>query len=662
MKDIVIDKKIRYMVYVIVVTIAIVVAYEFLKQPDVSMRIIYTSGRDADMQNVVAYNMGAGYQTTDFAKGVIDAKNTYKKRYFEIFTRISERYRNPIGMKLLFPIDATLAKEQVIQIKSLEFYNHNISMGKYSPADLYEMFTFEYAKKVFVENDRLCIEIDKTTPSMVAREKFIGDYQQVFEINEYFFYNIIFLWCFLLCVIILLDYLLIKGYRQYRLGIKNRTSNKKTFTEILQIVTKVIICIAVLAIAYMAFKSQHYAHPDEDVTKLAIDYYMGKWVPPDVRSNACMGTFSYYGYTRLAENSLYYLIAGKVGWLCATFFHISRYYRVLNVLMFTIMAGILLVKGRKHPYFIVALGITPQLWYLFSYATSDAFDYFISFLILYQFVEKDSILNKFLEKRTKRPYLSLIGCCFLFSMLLRGKENYYMILLLSFIILFFKWFKANKSDKISLLGKYLLILAGSFLFISVRIGINYSYYDTYTTGAAGGEVLELNAAETYKPSVLAETGENKSRSGNGYTITDVLLKDGKDILTGLIWSGVGNYGWLEYPHARIYGYVIFLVCAFAYILIIKNMLQSDKRGGIRDSTILTGFILLAYFLVVYICWRGDFQTQGRYVLPLCLIVSYYSSRCKHIYQNTVFNAIVAILCLCSMYSYVFNGLYHLTML
>lgn len=656
------NRKIRYAIYAAFVTVLVCVAYLFVRTPDVSMRIIYTSGRDADMQNVIAYDTGLGFQSTELVKGAIDVRNTYKKRYFEIYTKIPEKYRNPAGMQLLFPIDGTLAEEKMVQIKSLEFYNHNISMEKYSPEDLYQMFTFEHAKKVFVDDDRLCIEIDKVTPSMMAGEKFLKEYQQIFGINQYFYFNLIFLWCFLLCVMILVDYLLIMGYQQYQIIKKNWILNKKTITEILHIVTKVIICIAIFAIAYMAFKSQHYAHPDEDVTKLAIDYYMGKWVPPDVRSNACMGTFSYYGYTRLAENSLYYLIAGKVGWLCATFLHVSRYYRVLNVLMFTIMAGILLVKGRKHPYFIVALGITPQLWYLFSYATSDAFDYFISFLILYQFVEKDSILNKLLEKRTKRPYLNLIGCCFLFSMLLRGKENYYMILLLSFIILLFRWFKTNNSGKISLLGKYLLILVGSFLLISVRIGINYSYYDTYTTGAAGREVLELNAAETYKPSVLAETGVNNSRSGNGYTITDVLLKDGKDILTGLIWSGVGNYGWLEYPHARIYGYVIFLVCAFAYILIIKNMLQSDKRGGIRDSAILTAFILLAYFLVVYICWRGDFQTQGRYVLPLCLIVSYYSSRCKQIYQNTVFNVVVVILCLCSMYSYVFNGLYHLTML
>ena len=96
----------------------------------------------------------------------------------------------------------------------------------------------------------------------------------------------------------------------------------------------------------MSLFSKHYSHPDETVTRMATDYYLAGWLRPDMNSSMVSGTFSMWGHNRLAESSLYYFLAGKVGWLFREFFYIPTYYRMFNLLLLgnAAFAG----KGEKN--------------------------------------------------------------------------------------------------------------------------------------------------------------------------------------------------------------------------------------------------------------------------------------------------------------------------
>ena len=70
----------------------------------------------------------------------------------------------------------------------------------------------------------------------------------------------------------------------------------------------------------------------------------------------------------------------------------------------------------------------PQVWYLFSYGTSDALDYLMAVLVLYQLTKPDSMLHGMLRRKFSPKeiwrYL-LVG--FLFGHILTAKANYYVI-------------------------------------------------------------------------------------------------------------------------------------------------------------------------------------------------------------------------------------------
>lgn len=642
----------RYVIYVLMAIILMMLLYFGLSKPKVTMRIIYTVGQNAEMTNTIAYDMGEGYRDTDLVSGSMDAKGTSQRRFFELFFDIPASYDKPAGIKIILQPDMTQMDPR-IQIKALEIYNRNLSVAKYSPEELQNLFSFEQIKKAYIEGDRLCIEPAGNAPSLVAKEPFVKAYSDCFRENKGLIWNLLLMSILLAAIAITLD-TIVSEYM--RIDSKDRVTG---MIQRSQLCMKIMMLIALVCVAIMAIKSQNYAHPDEDVTRLAIDYYMGRWLPPDVRSTAAMGTFSNYGFTRLGELTPFYLLAGKIGWICAAVLHISRYYRLFNVLLFAIMVGMFVKKGKKHPWMFIALGITPQLWYLFSYATSDAFDYFCSFLVVYQFVEEDSLLNRYLEQRAKRPMVNLILVGFLFSMIIRGKANYYLILLFAFCILLTKWTRVERQEKISLLLKYITILVTSFLLLGVRVGINYAYYGTYNSNMASAQLVEEKAVDAYKPSAMEKKKTNYSRVSKGYTYADVMIKDSKNIITGLISSGVGSYGWLEYYHIGIYGY--FIVCLYGMVsfYIIYYMIKERKIAGLADSLQLMMMPLLVYLMVVYQCWSGDFQTQGRYALPLILIVAYYSTQCKELYHDKKYNVLLVIIGLFSLYSYIYVGMRHL---
>lgn len=135
------------------------------------------------------------------------------------------------------------------------------------------------------------------------------------------------------------------------------------------------------------------SNPDEIDSVYAVQYYFNHLFSPDVRELPAEA-FSLYGVTRLSELNLYYILAAAI----ARWFSFEWATRFLGVLLLTILLGFGISKMEKNRYLLCVLLLTPQVWYLYSYCTSDAWDFFIAVFILYQLSDQESMLQKLVKK------------------------------------------------------------------------------------------------------------------------------------------------------------------------------------------------------------------------------------------------------------------------
>ena len=198
--------------------------------------------------------------------------------------------------------------------------------------------------------------------------------------------------------------------------------NDRSYGNLLDAVIGLVGIAAILLSWNIAFTSPYGGtiHPDEMQTRAAIDYYRTHWIQPDVRSEFVATTVSGYGMTRMSEINLYYLFAGRFANLCG----FTMSFRALGMLMILILGYLVLKNIKKERYMAMLFFATPQLWYLFSYATSDAYDYLFTVIAVYEVLAENSALNKLLRKPFKGKQVpAYLGIGFVFSNLLMAKKT-----------------------------------------------------------------------------------------------------------------------------------------------------------------------------------------------------------------------------------------------
>lgn len=426
-------------------------------------------------------------------------------------------------------------------------------------------------------------------------------------------------------------------------------------------ITRVILFVALFLVGYMAFNSFDYAHPDENMSKAAVDYYVEHWKPADIRSPEVADTFSAYGHSRLKEITVYYFLAGKVAWFAQNVLGLEQYYRAFNVLLFAIMVGIYCKKGKKNGYLFLMIGLTPQIWYLFSYTTSDAWDYFLSFLILYQLTAETSMFHRALEygfSKWKSCWLIMVGA--LYGMLLLGKMNYYFVFVASFFWLFYWWMKSENKKKVQMVWKYVIVLA---VCLSIYGGAKYG--DTIRYDNQKGEIaseLKAQYEEAAEGSNQKETDSgiwagNRMKS-RGISLSEIFTKYG--FAKYSYQSYAGTYGWMEYEST--FGYYILI--GILYVLILAELCSSAISDDYLGDKVLFGLLLVLSVAVfgssVWHSWTSDFQPQGRYLFSINFIVAIASC----LYQRSFMKRSMVKITLCfvgviSIYSFLFNGIFQL---
>ena len=430
-----------------------------------------------------------------------------------------------------------------------------------------------------------------------------------------------------------------------------------SYENILDAILGMVGITAMLLSWGIAFSSPYggTVHPDEMQTRAAVEYYQTHWIQPDVRSEFVAGTVSGYGMTRMSEINLYYLFAGKFANLCV--FEMS--FRALGMLLILILTYFVLKHIKKERYIAILFFATPQLWYLFSYATSDAYDYLFTVFAVYEVLSEQSALNRILREPWKRrhiPAYLMIG--FVFANLLMAKKTFYVVLATIFLLLLYRLIFEKKEARKQLLLKYMGLLAVSFAIVLIRYAPDFGYYGLQK-GAAVDQVIETTALYEYKPStpaikqakstLLFEKGVSLKEFFADWNFNEELFK-----------NYFGYYG-VYSLEAKDWYYVLMAVL---YVLLLGTvgMLvhQQIKRTQMAGQSVVRerltywtmwAMIFLMYLLTIYNAYFVDFQPQGRYLFPALPALACQIGLYKEVEDSKAVRTLITAIAVVSLYSF-----------
>lgn len=416
-----------------------------------------------------------------------------------------------------------------------------------------------------------------------------------------------------------------------------------------------ILIVAFLGITMVALKSPNTIHPDEFQTEPAVLYYTDHNLPPDVR-DLDISYFSGYGMTRLWELNLYYFFAGKTALLTNT----SYNFRLFSVLLSLILVITAIKNCKKNLFLTLAFALTPQLWYLFSYATSDAFDYFLSFFCLQQVICSDSSLQKLLhsEKGQLKPYHLLIPGV-LFGLMLMAKKNFYLVPLWIGCYLFYELLFAVKQKRTLLLKRYSFVLFIALSVLFLRCAVDYPIYGLEKSEIVD-EVIEENSLYEYKPSTPAdERASSVTLYEKGVSLKTLLTE--MDFHTLLFRSFCGLYGAYAIGTNSLY-YIVYGILFLGLFLWCGYCFHGCSPTICQKMKYVTSLLLmvLSYVLVIYNAYFIDFQPQGRYLFPGLIVFIYTLSLTEDLKQSRLFKLLVLALSSLSLLSFLLIGVRQMT--
>jgi len=405
----------------------------------------------------------------------------------------------------------------------------------------------------------------------------------------------------------------------------------------------------VIVLALTVFRGDITKHPDERESINAVQYYTEHSLPPDVRDEEVRPTIGTFGTTRLTERTPYYFYAGK---LAALFFAEHRE-RLFGLCLGAGLLLFALLKARKNRYLLAACFLTPQVWYLYAYCTSDALDYVVSVLVLYELANPESMLNRLAGRKVKRSdtgRILLLGVMFAHVML--AKANYFVILIYAFFMLLIPLVQAKGEERRQRFLAYLWILLASLLVLGLRLGVDMAHYgfhkkEIVRTVQEAYAVTELNPASSPDQQAWYYKMYRK-----GISVWDYLTKYG--LHKSLLRSSMGVYGGME-VYAGDWYYRV-MTALYLLLNVLTGIFVFGKkeagRGALRLRwLILYGCMFISYLLVLGNGYFDDFQPQGRYILPVFALFAHAVSLDGRIGKSRWFNAILCAAAVLSLYSF-----------
>lgn len=569
-------------------------------------------------------------------------EDTYEGGWLETSYTIPKELTNIDEFRL-----ELLSQDNISEISSLEFYNHGVQIAKYSSSDINKLFEFGGLQ---TETDFGSIKISGDAEQELiisGNDTFISEYNHYSDRNWSMYGN-----CLFFSVISgILVWLVMSKYE----------AKKNIFTTLSigdYILAGLLVAIFVLACVMSVF-SKIYSHPDETVTRFAIDYYLGGWIHPDVDSSWTAGTYSLHRGLRLSESTLYYFFAGKIGWLFREYFHLKTYFRMFGLILLAIMLIACWKFRKQYRWMPLTLLLTPQLWYIFSYATSDAWDWFWGFWMLVLIMDKKSMLYKCFDKNqsVKRRILYTICSSMIFALILQAKTNYLILLGVAFTELLCELI-SRKDERKHLIMMYVLILVSTF---AIKIGIDniphVSEENAFTD--EGYDIIQAAQEERDALSVDFHDYHEPSPKESGASMMDVLgnYSGYMPTLPLLFTSGIGNYMWMTLLSGKTYTCIMALLYAAIAINLFVHILR--KKNGIMylKQIMASGIAFAAICITLLYCWVVTFMPQGRYLLTLFLILGYMYGQYDDLLETKRTKLLITLSCICGLWSFAYAGIY-----
>ena len=413
------------------------------------------------------------------------------------------------------------------------------------------------------------------------------------------------------------------------------------------------VLAAVVMTVYVGLRSPFWLNPDEYDVKAAVLYYFSHFMPPDIRSDIINDSFPVYGTSRHFEFNMFYFYAGKLGQF---FSDAAVQIRLFSLILFGIMAALVIRNIRKNYALLFVFLLTPQVWYIFSYSTSDALDFFMGFLCLYELVEKDSMLNCLLrESFRKRHLLYYALLSVLFLHIFWAKMTFYTILMFLFFILLIRMLFQEKKERGELFRKYLILAGLTLTLFALRYMItDFPHYGFDKLGAVA-EVTERQAEYGYKFSTPPmEAAYSMRFFEKGISLGELLTQ--YDFHTNLFRTFAGFFGSYAFGAADWY----YLVMGALYLILLGRViwrLWMQKKSIFRWETGAVSLIcFIQYVMIVGNSWFVDFQPQGRYLLPILFFIAYLISRIEHVWEDKLLRTVLVCTSVLSLYAFACVGI------
>ena len=565
--------------------------------------------------------------------GLDSIRRTYEKPGQATVAFFDAAYGKGTYVKRMDPMDYDYGLE--VAVRSMTFYFNGFYGGKLEGEELFRAFTPNDQVQMYeLEDGSLGLLIVGGDSQLAPTEVFRNFYRTAAKGLAWT--GILYLLPMLAAV-----FFVIYFYKRY----VKKLSDSRLPHLFYTIIYAVGIC-AIVLILYGAFVGSSEINPDESESIYSVQYYTNHWKIPDMRKLP-LEAYSVFGTARLSELNLYYILAAQI----ARFITLESGTRFFGVLMAAGLFFLAFWNFKKNSYLLGTLFLTPQVWYLYTYCTSDALDFAVSVLVLYQLANPDSMLQKLLREGIKKKDIwkvLLLG--FLFSNIFMSKQNYYVIAIYAFSMLLVELLMAEKEKRRTRFTGCLWLAGAALLFLGIRYIPEFLHYGIHRQQV----ILEMQnkiAIPELRPASPPEVqGAAFNLYGKGVTLGEFLFHKG--FHKTLFRSFVGTYGCLEFPSPKWY----VAVMRFLYIVLYVGMSISIWRGkGQKERKVKFALLHLMAFiswvLVVYNGWFIDFQAQGRYMLPVLIFVAHGMVLNPEMTKKRWFWCLICATALLSLYSF-----------
>lgn len=543
------------------------------------------------------------------------------------------RYGDGGTLKRMDPMD--YHSENEIRVKDMALFINGFYAGMLEGEELFSAFEPNGDAKLFrTETGSLGISIEGEDSQLLTTESFREFYSQA--ARSYARTGVIYF------ALILAFFVFAGEFYRRRIWKHREGRFFLTVDTILYLVG-----VAALVLAFTgAFTGSSEINPDESESIYSVQYYTENWKVPDARE-LDREAYSVFGTARLTELNLFYMLAAQI----ARFFTFEHAARLFSVFLFAGLLYFLFWNLKKNRYLLCALFLTPQVWYLYTYCTSDALDFAVGVLVLYETANPDSMLNRLVRGGINRKNIwkvLLLG--FLFANIFMSKQNYYVFAIYAFLILLTDLFSAPKEERGKRFRVYLSLAGAALLILGIRYIPEFLHYGVHRQQVLVSlqEQIAIPKLNPASPPEIQSSAFNLH--GKGVALTELLFHMG--FHKTLFRSFTGTYGSLQFPSPDWYVSLMGLL----YLVLISGVcLTVVREKGYRERKVKLGILFfcsfISYALVIYNAYFIDYQAQGRYMLPVLIFAAHASSLSPGLSRKRWFQIFLCTTALLSLYSF-----------